>query len=88
MRKLLAKREGVHRELTNEARRDWTNLIEYNRQDVLGMIHLVGYVKEAGGLMAAGDKLTRGHVGKGRSGGHEDRRTGGHEAGWSIEQGG
>jgi len=45
MRKLLAKRDGVHRELTNEARRDWTNLIEYNRQDVLGMIHLVGYVK-------------------------------------------
>jgi hypothetical protein len=45
MRKLLAKRAGVHRELTNEARRDWTNLIEYNRQDVLGMIHLVGYVK-------------------------------------------
>jgi len=45
MRKLLAKRAGVHRELTNEARRDWTNLIEYNRQDVLGMIHLVGVVK-------------------------------------------
>jgi hypothetical protein len=45
MRKLLAKRDGVHRELTNEARRDWTNLIEYNRQDVLGMIHLVGYVQ-------------------------------------------
>jgi hypothetical protein len=45
MRRLLAKRDGVHRELTNEARRDWTNLIEYNRQDVLGMIHLVGYVK-------------------------------------------
>lgn len=65
MRKLLAKRDGVHRELTNEARRDWTNLIEYNRQDVLGMIHLVGYVKAAGGLMAAGDKLTRGHVDKG-----------------------
>ncbi len=51
MRKLLAKRDGVHRELTNEARRDWTNLIEYNRQDVLGMIHVVGYVK-------AGNKLT------------------------------
>jgi hypothetical protein len=49
MRKLLAKRDGVHRELTNEARRDWTNLIEYNRQDVLGMIHLVGYVKGAQG---------------------------------------
>ena len=31
------------------------------------MIHLVGVVKEAGGLMAAGDKLTRGHVGKGRN---------------------
>ena len=45
MRKLLAKRDGVHRELTNEARRDWTNLIEYNRQDVLGMIHVVGVVK-------------------------------------------
>lgn len=45
MRKLLAKRDGVHRELTNEARRDWARLIEYNRQDVLGMIHLVGYVK-------------------------------------------
>ena len=51
IRKLLAKRDGVHRELTNEARRDWTNLIEYNRQDVLGMIHVVGYVK-------AGKKLT------------------------------
>jgi hypothetical protein len=50
MRKLLAKRDGVHRELTNEARRDWTNLIEYNRQDVLGMIHLVGYVKAANKL--------------------------------------
>ena len=50
MRKLLAKRAGVHRELTNETRRDWTNLIEYNRQDVLGMIHLVGYVKEANKL--------------------------------------
>jgi hypothetical protein len=67
MRRLLAKRDGVHRELTNEARRDWTNLIEYNRQDVLGMIHLVGVVREAGGLMAAGDKLTRGHVDKGRN---------------------
>ncbi len=49
MRKLLAKRDGLHREFTNEARRDWTNLIEYNRQDVLGMIHLVGYVKGAQG---------------------------------------
>lgn len=49
MRKLLAKRDGVHRELTNEARRDWTHLIEYNRQDVLGMIHLAGHVKAAQG---------------------------------------
>jgi hypothetical protein len=48
MRKLLAKRDGVHRELTNEARRDWTNLIEYNRQDVLGMIHVVAYAKGDG----------------------------------------
>ena len=47
MRRLLAKRDGVHRELTNEARRDWTHLIEYNRQDVLGMIHLVEVVKAA-----------------------------------------
>ena len=54
MRKLLAKREGVHRELTNEARRDWTNLIEYNRQDVLGMIHVVGYVKAAPGRAVEG----------------------------------
>ena len=65
LRKLLAKRDGVHRELTNEARRDWTHLIEYNRQDVLGMIHLVGHVKAACGLMAAGDMLTRGRVDKG-----------------------
>lgn len=56
LRKLLAKRDGAHRELTKEARRDWTHLIEYNRQDVLGMIHLVGYVKAARGLMTAGDK--------------------------------
>jgi hypothetical protein len=48
MRKLLAKRDGVHRELTNEARRDWTNLIEYNRQDVLGMIHVVAYARGDG----------------------------------------
>ncbi len=48
MRKLLAKRDGVHRELTNEARRDWTNLIEYNRQDVLGMIHIVAYARGDG----------------------------------------
>jgi len=55
MRKLLAKRNGVHRELTNEARRDWTNLIEYNRQDVLGMIHLVGVVKAAQGGACEGN---------------------------------
>jgi hypothetical protein len=48
MRKLLAKRDGVHRELTNEARRDWTNLIEYNRQDVLGMMHIVAYARGDG----------------------------------------
>lgn len=47
LRKLLARREGVHRELTNEARRDWTHLIEYNRQDVLGMQHLTEYVRAA-----------------------------------------
>ena len=45
LRDLLAKREGVHRELTKAAKRDWRNLIEYNRQDVLGMIHLVEYVR-------------------------------------------
>jgi hypothetical protein len=45
LRTLLAKRDGVHRDLTHEARRDWTNLIEYNRQDVLGMKHLVEYVQ-------------------------------------------
>ena len=54
MRKLLAKRDGVHRELTNEARRDWTNLIEYNRQDVLGMMHVVGYVRAALGGASEG----------------------------------
>ena len=48
IRTLLAKRGGVHRELTNEARRDWTYLIEYNRQDVLGMKHLVEYVVATG----------------------------------------
>ena len=48
MRKLLAKRNGVYRDLTKEARRDWINLIEYNRHDVLGMIHVAGYVKRAG----------------------------------------
>ena len=45
MRELLAKRDGVHRELSKEAKRDWTHLIEYNRQDVLGMIHLVEFVR-------------------------------------------
>ena len=45
MRELLAKRDGVHRKLTKEAKRDWTHLIEYNRQDVLGMIHLVEFVR-------------------------------------------
>ena len=45
MRKLLFKRNGVYRDLTKEARRDWINFIEYNRHDVLGMIHVVGYVK-------------------------------------------
>ena len=48
LRELLAKRQGVHRELTKEAKRDWTHLIEYNRQDVLGMIHLVEYVRREG----------------------------------------
>jgi hypothetical protein len=41
----LSKREGAHRELTKAAKRDWRNLIEYNRQDVLGMIHLVEFVR-------------------------------------------
>ena len=54
LRALLTKRGGVHRELTNEARRDWTNLIEYNRQDVLGMKHLVEYVVAAGADSRAG----------------------------------
>jgi uncharacterized protein YprB with RNaseH-like and TPR domain len=44
----------VHRDLTDEARRDWTNLIEYNRQDVLGMQHLVKYVVAAGADGRAG----------------------------------
>jgi len=48
LRDLLAKREGAHRELTKAAKRDWRNLIEYNRQDVLGMIHLVEYVRREG----------------------------------------
>ena len=45
LRTLLDKRNGVHRELTKSAKRNWTNLIEYNRQDVLGMIHLVDFVR-------------------------------------------
>lgn len=45
LRTLLDKRDGVHRELTKSAKRNWTNLIEYNRQDVLGMIHLVDFVR-------------------------------------------
>lgn len=45
LRELLSKREGAHRELTKTAKRDWRNLIAYNRQDVLGMIHLVEYVR-------------------------------------------
>jgi hypothetical protein len=45
LRELLAKRDGAHRKLTNEAKRDWRHLIEYNREDVLGMIHLVEFVR-------------------------------------------
>lgn len=45
LRELLSKREGAHRELTKAAKRDWRKLIEYNQQDVLGMIHLVEYVR-------------------------------------------
>ena len=45
MRELLDKRDGVHRKLTKETKRDWTYLIEYNRQDVLGVIHLVEFVR-------------------------------------------
>jgi hypothetical protein len=45
LRTLLDKRDGAHRELTKSAKRNWTNLIEYNRQDVLGMIHLVNFVR-------------------------------------------
>jgi len=45
LRELLAKRDGKHRKLTDEAKRDWARLIEYNREDVLGMIHLVEYVR-------------------------------------------
>ena len=48
LRDLLTKRDGGHRELTKEAKRDWTHLIEYNRQDVLGMIHLVEFVRREG----------------------------------------
>jgi hypothetical protein len=47
LRELLDKRQGVHRKLTDEAKRDWTHLIEYNQQDVLGMIHLVEYVRRS-----------------------------------------
>ena len=31
-----------------EAERDWRKPIKYNRQDVLGMIHLVEYVRSEG----------------------------------------
>ena len=48
MRELLDKQNGVYRDLTKEAHRDWINFIEYNRHDVLGMIHVAGYVKRAG----------------------------------------
>ena len=48
MRELLAAQNGVYRDLTNKARHDWVNFIEYNRHDVLGMIHVAGYVKRAG----------------------------------------
>ena len=48
MRELLDKQNGVYRDLTKEAHRDWINFIEYNRHDVLGMIHVAGYVKGAG----------------------------------------
>ena len=48
MRYLLATQNGVYRDLTKEARHDWVNFIEYNRHDVLGMIHVAGYVKGAG----------------------------------------
>ncbi len=47
LRRLLAKRDGTHRELTNEAKRDWAYLIEYNREDVRGMMHLVEFVKRS-----------------------------------------
>ena len=45
VRTLLDTRNGVYCELTKSAKRNWTNLIEYNRQDVLGMIHLVDFVR-------------------------------------------
>ncbi|CAN1556847.1 hypothetical protein MCEMAEM6B_02473 [Mycobacteriaceae bacterium] len=45
LRTLLDKRDGVHRELTKSAKRNWKHLIEYNRHDVLGMIHLVDFVR-------------------------------------------
>lgn len=44
LRRLLAKRDGTHRELTPEAKRDWARLIEYNREDVMGMRYLAEYV--------------------------------------------
>jgi hypothetical protein len=45
LRELLAKRDGKHRKLTKQAKGDWRHLIEYNQEDVLGMIHLVEYVR-------------------------------------------
>ena len=54
LRELLEKRDGVHRNLTNEAKRDWRHLIEYNREDVLGMMHLVEYVRR-GNTAPAGE---------------------------------
>ena len=48
LRELLATQNGVYRDLTKEARQDWVNFIEYNQHDVLGMIHVVGYVKGEG----------------------------------------
>lgn len=46
LRRLLAKRDGTHRELTPEAKRDWVRLIEYNREDVMGMRYLTDYVQQ------------------------------------------
>jgi len=61
LRDLLAKREGAHRQLTKAAKRDWRNLIEYNRQDILGMIHLVEYVRREGTAESSpsSDRVTR-----------------------------